>query len=144
MIQIRTGSHSHKVNDLIAQVDSMVGEFETLLERFKLLLDNAPDAGNFVMVNEFFHELRDIQWHIIRYNGEFKAFTPVFHMEAIKTVDDHTWKKVKNSTTNTTKLCESYAANLVRATSKAESTLKMIESTSIQYNTLVSAIKKGL
>lgn len=144
MIPIQTGRLTHKIQDMIEPVDTLIKSLEELENRFEALIHSAPAASDFVAVDHFFHELRDIQFICIQYNAEFKAVTPVFHLEAIKQVDDNLWKKVKNSTTNTTKLCEAYAATLVRAVTKTESILKMIESTSIQYNTLISAIKKGL
>lgn len=144
MIPVKLARFDHSLADLIAYTESQIETFNNLEKELETLIQNGPSARDFLLVDEFFHELRNYQFQINRLLGGFKASLSVFHIFALTNVDPELYKKVKNSTTNTVKLYESYTAKLFEVTTKAEGLIKLIESTSIQYNTLISALKMGL
>lgn len=144
MIPVKLASFQHELKEVITYIESKIVDFNSLEGALEDLLKNEPSARDFMAVDEFFHELRNFQFEINKLLGSFKAALPVFHIFALKNVDPETYKKVKTSTTNTLKLYESYTAKLVEVTVRAEGLIKLIESTSIQYNTLISALKRGV
>lgn len=141
MTPIKLATFQHNLKDVVEYTEKQITEFNQVTEELKLLLENGPSARDYLLVDEFFHSLRDYQFKISVFSSRFKAVIPVLHIFALHNVDPEVYKKVKTSTTNTVKLYASYTSKLMEADDLAEKLLKLIESTSIQYNTLISALK---
>lgn len=137
-------THNHILEDMSATAQVLCDTADSLSSELKVLLEHSPPANDFMAVDEFFHQLRDIQYRIGRVHAQLKALVPKFHIVALETVSDSIYKKVKNSTTFTNKLCEAFAPKVTEYALTLEQDWKQCESTSIQYNTLMSALKKGL
>ena len=118
--------------------------FSSLITKAKELLSAGPDAHDLAMVDDYFHELRHLSTQLISAFAEVQTELAKCHFNYLVDLDlSSTVAKItKASSTLTNNVCNANCSELYTTMTELKEIINLVDSTFIQYNTLVSANKR--